>query len=1671
MSIVISVYSQKAFKEFVLPSLNNADYSLTLEKGCFKLQEDLFLRMEVLDECWRIKPDVHYLITTQDHMNYQGEYLKDQDVLMITTDRHERVSLIIKEVASVFHEYEKYDISKTDILTIGKGEYVDIHYIFKNYVSSRHAVIQKKNGSFWIVNESPNGTYVNSVRIDTETKLEFGDYINIMGLHMVFLDHILAIDTKGTNLRLNEEKLVKYQPFADFTVCLTGRKEDEDGKQIYHRAPRNYERLVEEAVEIEEPPEKVQSSQQPLLMTIGPSFTMALPMLLGCMMMIYASQSEGGNASLYMYSGLVMSFSSAIVGVIWALVNIRYQKKIDAEKEAHRFEAYSNYLLEKTDEIKNKYETTERMLSEMYPAATDCLSYSDSEGILWNRNRTHEDFLTHRLGIGDIPFQVPIDIPKKRFTLYEDDLAKKPEFIRENYKNLYKVPVTLNLLDHNLIGVIGGDQKKGALEIARILSTQIVANNCYTDVKLGYLYDKDQVEEREAFQFAKWLPHTWSEDKKTRFIASAPEEGSDVLYDLTKVFRARSEEQNHRNDKEIPKPYYVLFISNPSLLEGELLSKYIFEKNTQYGLTTVLLAERYEELPNSCEFIIQNDGVFEGMYDVFARDDEKTVIQFDHIAEDQLMTFAKTLSSLKVQEMEEGGEIPSSLTFFEMFGVNRLEELPVKELWTKNRIYENIKGMIGQKAGGSPCYLDVHEKYHGPHGLVAGTTGSGKSETLQTYMLSLAVNYSPDDVGFFVIDYKGGGMANLFDGLPHMIGQISNLSGNQVKRAMISIKSENRRRQRVFNENGVNNINAYTKLYKNGEALIPVPHLFIIIDEFAELKREEPDFMKELISVAQVGRSLGVHLILATQKPSGTVDDNIWSNSKFRLCLRVQDKQDSNDMLHRPDAAYITQAGRCYLQVGNDEIYELFQSGYSGAIYDKNAGDEKNDIAKMIGLNGKVEMTGNMAKASRKKKAQYAWLEALVNVLKETLEELGWNLEVESRERSRMHSVIEGMYDRLEEQHLEYAKSAYNTERLMDFISLYARVSEEEDVPEAMLNLAKQEQLKLPEGKEQTQLEAVKEYLGKIALENGYQKQSQLWMPVLPDKIYLEEFEEFRESCFVDGEWKKSQREWSLDFVLGKVDDPENQNQMPLIVDFAASGHMAVCGNIVSGKSTMMQTMIYALIQKYTPKEIHIYGLDFSSKMMSAFENAPQVGGIMYENDLDKIGKFFHMMDGILKERKTMFRGGNYSQYVKVHGVTVPAILIFIDNYAALKSKTAEIYEQQLIQLSKEGVNHGIYLIVSGAGFGMNDITTMVGENMNTVLCLSLQDKYAYSDLLHSNQFDVLPENGIKGRGLASVGGRILEYQTALALEAENDYERMESIRRQCMKMADAWTEKPARRVPEIPKKPMWKDLIQREEFDRMVESRDYLPVGYDADSAAIYGIPLRKTYCHLAWGRARSGRTNYLKVCVQSALKKDANICIIDSPQKSLQAYKDEASVVYASTEDEVFAFFKELMPEFIRRNKMKQQMLKADYEEEEIFDRMSEEKPYFIFIDDLSWFVPFIYNAQKDMKSFLENIIAKGVLHNIYFFSEIAMEKREEAAGYGIYEHFAGHKTGIHFGGKVVDNPVLTFDYLQFMDQAKIEKPGIGQIPDPVEEEETRKVVIPLAKGGKKRDINADF
>jgi S-DNA-T family DNA segregation ATPase FtsK/SpoIIIE len=258
------------------------------------------------------------------------------------------------------------------------------------------------------------------------------------------------------------------------------------------------------------------------------------------------------------------------------------------------------------------------------------------------------------------------------------------------------------------------------------------------------------------------------------------------------------------------------------------------DRESDLGLTTILLADSYEKLANSCDYILENTETFQGIHSVNGSTAARQAIAFDAVNKDKMEAFGRRLASLQVLEVEESRSLPDQLTFFQMLGIQKPGDLDVRERWAKNRTYDNIRGQLGVKAGGDPCFLDVHEKYHGPHGLVAGTTGSGKSETLQTWMLSLAINYSPDDISFFIIDFKGGGMGNLFRGLPHVVGQISNLSGNQVRRAMISIKSENKRRQRIFNENGVNHIDQYTRLLKDGEidiAITPVAPLLEICRE------------------------------------------------------------------------------------------------------------------------------------------------------------------------------------------------------------------------------------------------------------------------------------------------------------------------------------------------------------------------------------------------------------------------------------------------------------------------------------------------------------------------------------------------------------------------------------------------------------------------------------------------------------------------------------------------------------------------------------------------------------------------------------------------------------------------------------------------------------------------
>ena len=846
-----------------------------------------------------------------------------------------------------------------------------------------------------------------------------------------------------------------------------------------------------------------------------------------------------------------------------------------------------------------------------------------------------------------------------------------------------------------------------------------------------------------------------------------------------------------------------------------------------------------------------------------------------------------------------------------------------------------------------------------------------------------------------------------------------------------------------FNENNVNNINLYTKLYKNGEAKIPIPHMFIIVDEFAELKREEPEFMKELISVAQVGRSLGVHLILATQKPSGTVDDNIWSNSKFRLCLRVQDRQDSNDMLHKPDAAYITQAGRCYLQVGNDEVYELFQSGYSGAIYDENSQNVKSEVARMISTTGKASLIGNSLLRKQQGALKLNWIKQLLLTIKDARNVTGETLAEFAINENR----IDIFYDGLKKRQIDYDRTESNSRkidnliRLVDYVFASMQVEVTDSMARKVVDFAEKTRTKLPEIKAKTQLDAIVEYLGKVAKKTGYKEQMKLWLKPLDSHIYLEDIQEERKEN--EHEWKKQSGKWNLSAVIGMCDDPENQAQFPWAVNFAEEGHLAICGSVVSGKSTLLQTLLFALIKKYQPDWLNIYVLDYSSHMQSAFSTAPHVGGIMFEDQLDKVDKFFFMMENIMEERKKMFSGGNYAQYVQANGVKLPSIIIAVDNIGAFREKTDGKYDDKILRLLKEGISYGIYLVITASGFSSSEINMKMADNIKTVICLQLNDKFAYADALRKNRFDVMPESNVKGRGLVVVGERVLEYQTALAVRAEDDFQRMEKIEHIGNGMNERWEGCVARQIPVIPEHPIWSEYEQIPEVITMNSTKNLLPIGYDMQSASVYGISLETMFAYMISGKNGTGKTNLQKALLYAAAKKEGKIVVIEHTSAELKMYAKTVGAEYICDTTGQAQFFKNLVEPFSNRNKIKRELIEAGKDDAGIYSVMQEEIPHFIFIDDMTAFIQSVENPGEgvlDIRKFVENIAQKGKLHNIFFFIGIDQTSIGKVSGSKILDGFTSAQKGIHFGGAAEGVKYLDFAHFSYSERSKSQKPGIG-------------------------------
>ena len=832
---------------------------------------------------------------------------------------------------------ESYAIPYECQIHIGRSKKNDI-VLNESYVSRNHLLITAEKGRIRIEDlESTYGTYLNGSPVK-KAMLKSGDEIDICDLRMICKENRLYF------YNLHEKPEFKYQKETNHPGMATNIVSTRKGYPIYHRSPRIRESLPVDEVRLSHLPNKPQKF----------SIRKAnfLPLLSsGAMAGASIAMSTFSPAMLAMRAAMMISPVGSLIGNS----NKKARKMLMVEEE-ERFRKYADYIAGEKAHIRAIGEKQREITNQENPAPEICETILNKMSTsLWERTATDSDFLQVRMGAGYAPLCVEVKPPTdvNDFHMERDELEELTDRIIQETHLVDDVPARLDLLKYSSVGVIGNRRK--VTDLLKNLLVSLSTLHFFRDVRIVGVFDP---EEEEEWKSMRWLPHIWDDELQTRYLSfdpltaesfeSATLSGEKDHVDSYAKFREKVNSiLAERKDPDFqakwkngmsPVPHYIFLFA--SRKKTECFLPMLSENDPAMGISTIFLYDEQYYLPNFCQYIVNVDDPYDdrtatAFYKY--RADEKMWFTMDPpIPQRKFDVFCRQMSAIEAEDAAARGQIPSSLTFLQCMDVNRVRDLNVLERWKKNDSAVNITAPLGEGEGGKLFSLSLHR--HCSHGLVAGMTGSGKSELLISWLLSIACNYHPEDVLFVVIDYKGGSTAYALEKLPHVCGIITDV-GSGIDRCMQSLEYELRRREDIFASVGAKDIKEYIKGHHKGEFQEAVPRLLIVFDEFKELIKERPVVKKMVDSIAAKGSSLGVHLILATQSPADAVDEGTWNNTQYQICMKVQNAAASKVMIHEPDAAMITQAGRAYVRVGTSEKAETFaliQSAWSGAPYREN---------------------------------------------------------------------------------------------------------------------------------------------------------------------------------------------------------------------------------------------------------------------------------------------------------------------------------------------------------------------------------------------------------------------------------------------------------------------------------------------------------------------------------------------------------------------------------------------------------------------------------------------------------------------------------------------------------------------------------------------------------------
>ncbi|MBC3987374.1 type VII secretion protein EccCa [Streptomyces sp. AC563] len=904
-------------------------------------------------------------------------------------------------------------------------------------------------------------------------------------------------------------------------------------------------------------------------------------------------------------------------------------------------ERYLEYLEELREELGREEQRRRAQSQVLNPPPLALYDIVRDPARLWERRRGDTDFLSVRLGTGDVAVQAlaigqqnsGVLTPPDRFMLNE------ARALIARYATTSDFPLTAPLDRAGDVSIVG--ERDAVLGVARALLIQAAVWHAPDDAAIALSVPIARLAD---WEWAKWLPHvldplTHDGPVAARRIASSLSELARLLGpELARRSSYAAEVRRGLSGRDALRLTGRLLVVSDQYGSpaSELPRPDGAVALAEMGVTVVhLLAERVHEPDQVTVRITVEDGTVtvEDLRDVrgpqSANEPSSTLAvapsvpgpsvdqgSSDAMSQAGAEGLARMLAPqrLSAESVAEGTPVAGPVDFPALLGVADPVSLDTTELWSTRGDRDFLRVPIGVDDRHEPVLLDLKESSElgmGPHGLCVGATGSGKSELLRTLVLALVTTHSPEDLALVLVDYKGGATFAPFAELPHVAGVITNLENQAglVERVHTSLAGEVKRRQQVLKDAGnVADIGHYKLLRARRPELSPLPHLFVVIDEFGELLTAKPDFIDLFLSIGRIGRSIGVHLLLSSQRIEGGRLRGLETYLSYRLGLRTFSADESRTVLDTTDAFRLPPLpGFGYLKV-DTSVYERFKAGYVSGVY-----------------------RGAVARSH------------------EGDEEL-----VLPYPTFRSPQGADGA----------------------DATSTEGQAPTRREVGPSTLSVMVEQ------------------------LANAAAPARRIWLPPLPAALTLDTVagpvEAGKQGL------RLAARPGSLRVPLGLLDDPARQWQGQWTLDLtAAGGHVAVIGGPQSGKTTLLRTLALALAMTHTPQEVAVYGLDLAGGGLSALTPLPHVGGVAGRADRERAARTVEEVRSMLVAREALFREHRIDsidglRQARANGrlphLASTDVVLLIDGFGALRDEFAEL-DDLVTELLRRGSGYGIHVV------------------------------------------------------------------------------------------------------------------------------------------------------------------------------------------------------------------------------------------------------------------------------------------------------------------------------------------------------------------------------------------